>query len=162
MSFTPAPGERVIFSGHPSWKAIISFYLKGIGIAVLFGLLSSLLGLGFLQVFLIVFIVFGITAVLGFVKRWATVYTISDRRLNIKRGVFAREIQETRLDRIQNVSFTQGAVQRLLGIGDVDFDTASTDGSSMFVFGGVDQPQGVVDQVDEAIRTGQTTPPAGT
>lgn len=162
MSFTPAPGERVIFSGHPSWKAIIPFYAKGIGIAVIAGLLASLFGLGFLQVFLIVVIIFGVTTLLGFVKRWATIYTISDRRLNIKRGVFAREIQETRLDRIQNVAFTQGAIQRLLGIGDVDFDTASTDGANMFVFGGVDGPQTVVDQVDEAIRRGQAGSPTGT
>lgn len=161
MSFTPAPGERVIFSGHPSWKAIIPFYLKGIGIAVLAGLIASLVDLGFFRIFLLVFIVFGITALIGFVKRWATIYTISDRRLNIKRGVFAREIQETRLDRIQNVAFTQGAVQRLLGIGDVDFDTASTGGSNMFVFGGVDRPEDVVAQVDEAIRTGRQTVPAG-
>ena len=156
MGFSPAQGERVIFSDHPSWKAILPFYLKGIGIAVLAGFLASLIGIGFLRVFLIVFVVIGATAVLGFVKRWATVYTISDRRLNIKRGVFAREIQETRLDRIQNVSFTQSALERVLGIGSVDFDTASGSDSNLFVFGGVDSPEEVVGQVDDAIRSGQS------
>ena len=160
MGFSPAQGERVIFSGHPSWKAIISFYLKGLGIAVLIGLLAGLIGVGFLRIFLVALIVIGVTALLGFVKRWATVYTISDRRLNIKRGVFAREIQETRLDRIQNVSFTQSALQRMLGIGDVDFDTASASGGNLFVFGGVDRPEEVVNQVDAAVRVG--TPDAPT
>lgn len=159
MSFTPAQGERVIFSDHPSWKAILSFYLKGIGIAVLVGFLASLLNLGFLKVFLIAFVIIGLTAVLGFVKRWATVYTISDRRLNIKRGVFAREIQETRLERIQNVSFTQSALERALGIGSVDFDTASAGDNNLFVFGGVDRPEEVVTQVDEAIRSSQSETP---
>jgi hypothetical protein len=28
-----SPGERVIFEGHPSWRAILGFYLKGILLA---------------------------------------------------------------------------------------------------------------------------------
>lgn len=156
MGFNPAQGERVIFSDHPSWKAIFPFYLKGLGIAVLAGLLASLVGVGFLRVFLIAFIIIGLTALIGFAKRWATVYTISDRRLNIKRGVFAREIQETRLERIQNVYFTQSALERLLGIGNVDFDTASGAEGNLFVFGGVDRPEDVVEQVDAAVRSNQS------
>ena len=148
----------MIFSGHPSWKAIIPFYLKGLGIAVLAGFLASLIDLGFMRVFLIAFIIIGATALIGFVKRWATVYTISDRRLNIKRGVFAREIQETRLERIQNVSFTQGALQRILGVGDVDFDTASAGDGNLFVFGGVDRPEQVVEQVNAAVHAGTSGP----
>ena len=160
MVFSPAQGERVIFTDHPSWKAIIPFYLKGLGIAVLAGFLASLIDVGFLRVFVIAFVIIGVTALLGFVKRWATVYTISDRRLNVKRGVFAREIQETRLERIQNVSFTQSSLQRILGIGDVDFDTASAGDGSLFVFGGVDRPEEVVNQVDAAIHAGNRSPGA--
>jgi uncharacterized membrane protein YdbT with pleckstrin-like domain len=100
MGFSPAQGERVIFSDRPSWKAILSFYLKGIAIAVLVCILASLVGLRFLPVSLIAFVIIGGTVLFGFVKRWSTVYTISDRRLNISRGVFAREIQEARLERI--------------------------------------------------------------
>lgn len=158
MGFSPAQGERVLFSDHPSWKAIIPFYLKGLGIAVLAGFLASLIGVGFFRIFLVAFIIIGVTALLGFVKRWATVYTISDRRLNIKRGVFAREIQETRLERIQNVSFTQSALQRVLDVGDVDFDTASAGDDNLFIFGGVDSPAEVVNQVDAAIRAGNSSP----
>ena len=24
------PGERILYEGHPSWRAILDFYLKGI------------------------------------------------------------------------------------------------------------------------------------
>ncbi len=159
MGFSPAQGERVIFSDRPSWKAILSFYLKGIVIAVLVCILASLVGLGFLPVSLIAFVIIGVTVLFGFVKRWSTVYTISDRRLNISRGVFAREIQEARLERIQNISFTQSPLERILGIGNVDFDTASTGDGNLFVFGGVDNPQEVVDQVDAALRSFERNPP---
>ena len=29
-----APDERVLFSGHPSWRATLSFYLKGLLVTV--------------------------------------------------------------------------------------------------------------------------------
>ena len=29
------PDERVIFQGHPSWRAILGFYLKGVLVAVI-------------------------------------------------------------------------------------------------------------------------------
>ena len=148
-----------MFSDHPSWKAIIPFYLKGLGLAVVASILASLLGLGFVKVFLIALVIIGLTALIGFVKRSATVYTISDRRLNIKRGVFAREIQETRLERIQNVYFTQSALERMLGIGNVDFDTASASEGNLFVFGGVDRPEEVVNQVDAAVRSSRSGAP---
>ena len=77
---------------------------------------------------------------IGFVKRVATTYTITNRRLNIKRGIISREIQETRLERVQNVNYRQSVYQRLMQIGDVDFDTAATDDYN-FVFVGVAEPR---------------------
>ena len=34
VSLNLSPGEQVIFQGHPSWRAILGFYLKGIVVAV--------------------------------------------------------------------------------------------------------------------------------
>ena len=96
-------------------------------------------------------VLIAITIVAGFVKRVATVYTITDRRLNIKRGIIARKVQETRLQRVQNVNYSQGVYERVMQIGDVDFDTAGTDDSG-FVFAGVSQPEQVVEQVDRATK----------
>src|SRR3954451_17719049 len=113
-------GEQVIFEGHPSWRAILGFYLKGVLVAIVLGVLAKLLD-GDRSAFLVVLVVLGLTLVIGFVKRVATVYTITTRRLNIKRGIISREIQETRLERVQNVNFRQSVYQRLMQIGDVDF-----------------------------------------
>lgn len=162
-----SPGERVIFQGHPSWRAILGFYLKGVLVAALAGLIAKLAGAGAATVFLVVLVVIAVTVLAGFLKRVATVYTITDRRLNIKRGIVSREVQETRLERVQNVNYRQSIYQRLMQIGDVDFDTAATDDYN-FVFVGVADPDDVVHRVDQATGAafagqhglGEAQPPA--
>ena len=166
-------GERVIFEGHPSWRAILAFYLRGLLIAVVAGLVVALAtriggdvdkGL----VFVVVLGVLALTVVIGFIKRVTTTYTITDRRLNIKRGIISREVQQTRLERVQNVNYNQTLAQRLLQVGDVDFDTAGS-GDYDFSFDGVADPHEVVQKVDEAWQVhgvgahglGEAAPPTG-
>jgi uncharacterized membrane protein YdbT with pleckstrin-like domain len=168
VSLNLSPGEKVIFEGHPSWRAILGFYLKGIAIAAVIGVVARLFDVSSGVVFLVVAAIVALTILIGFVKRVATTYTITDRRLNIKRGIIAREIQETRLERVQNVNYSQSVYQRVMQIGDVDFDTAATDDYN-FVFAGVADPGEVVHKVDQAtgVHTagthglGEAQPPSG-
>jgi uncharacterized membrane protein YdbT with pleckstrin-like domain len=148
MSLNLSSGEQVIFEGHPSWRAILGFYLKGVLIAVVLGVIAKL-AFDDGTAFLVILAVLAITLLVGFVKRVATTYTITNRRLNIKRGFVSREIQETRLERVQNVNYRQSVYQRLMQIGDVDFDTAAGDDYN-FVFSGVADPGEVVHAVDQA------------
>ncbi len=90
------------------------------------------------------------------IKRITVHYTITTRRLHIKRGIVSREIQETRLERVQNVNYDQSVLQRLLQVGDVDFDTAAGDDFN-FVFAGVANPDEVVERVDRATHAGAPT-----
>ena len=152
MSINLHPGERVLFEGHPSWRAILGFYLKGLLIAVILGVIAKLAS-GSGTAFLVILVVLAITVLVGFVKRVATTYTITDRRLNIKRGIVSKEVQETRLERVQNVNYRQSVYQRLMQIGDVDFDTAASDDYN-FVFVGVADPGEVVHAVDQATGAG--------
>jgi uncharacterized membrane protein YdbT with pleckstrin-like domain len=142
-------GEKVIYQGHPSWRAILGFYLKGILVAAVIAVIVILAGESTGFAVLVFAVVVGLAILAGFVKRVATVYTITDKRLNIKRGIIARKVQETRLQRVQNVNFTQGVYERVMQIGNVEFDTAGTEESN-FVFAGVGQPEHVVEQVDRA------------
>jgi uncharacterized membrane protein YdbT with pleckstrin-like domain len=143
------PGERVIYEGHPSWRAILDFYVKGIlltaVICAVFQFITDETG----TTSLLAIVGVSLTILIGFIKRVATNYAITDRRLHIKRGIVSRTIQETRLERVQNVNFSQGVLQRMLQIGDVDFDTAAGDDYN-FVFAGVADPAEVVHKVDEA------------
>lgn len=145
-------GETIIFQGHPSWRAILGFYLKGVVIAIILGIIAKLVS-STASVFVVVLVVLALTLVVGFLKRWATVYTITNRRLNIRRGIISREVQETRLERVQNVNYNQSVYQRMMQIGDVDFDTAAS-GDYDFVFFGVANPGEVVHRVDQATGAG--------
>jgi uncharacterized membrane protein YdbT with pleckstrin-like domain len=154
-----SPGEQVIFQGHPSWRAILGFYVKG----ALISALVAAIGAGVTRllddevnealVVVVLLVGIGLTILAGFVKRIATTYTITNRRLNIKRGIVSREVQETRLERVQNVNYDQSVFQRVMQIGDVDFDTAAGDDYN-FIFAGVAQPEQVVERVDRATRGG--------
>ena len=86
---------------------------------------------------------------IGFLRRIATVYTITNQRLRIKRGILSKRIQQTRINRVQNVNTDQSVLDRVLRVGTVDFDTAGTDDSD-FTFAGVSSPSRVVEAVDRA------------
>jgi uncharacterized membrane protein YdbT with pleckstrin-like domain len=148
-------GERVLYEGHPSWRSTLDFYVKGLllvaAVALVVAVISGLGEGGPAEGLVTMVAVVGVALVLlaGFLKRIATSYTITNRRLHIRRGIVSRTIQETRLERVQNVNYHQGVFQRLLQIGDVDFDTAAGDDYN-FVFAGVSEPDEVVHMVDQA------------
>jgi uncharacterized membrane protein YdbT with pleckstrin-like domain len=153
----PPAGEEVFFHGHPSWRSIVSFYAKGLVIAVVVGVLAGVITdvssnrVKVLWVVVAVLVVFVIVTVWGFLARLRTTYTITDRRLTIHIGLLSREMHETRLERVQNVNTRQSFVDRLLKVGAVDFDTAAEAGYD-FTFHGVSHPQAIVRTVDRAIH----------
>ncbi len=144
-----------MFQGHPSWRSIIAFYIKGLFVvliaAFVVGIVTKITGEGTNGGLVALVAVIGVAVVVlaGFIKRITVHYTITTRRLHIKRGIISREIQETRLERVQNVNYDQSVLQRLLQVGDVDFDTAAGDDFN-FVFAGVANPDEVVERVDRA------------
>ena len=147
-------GERIIFEGHPSWRALLSFYVQGLlGVAVLAGLAALITAIGDEVdsglVAAVVVVGAALVVLTGFVRRIATVYTITNQRLRIKRGILSKKVQQTRIDRVQNVNTEQSVMDRLLRVGTVDFDTAGTDDSD-FTFAGVSSPARVVEAVDRA------------
>jgi uncharacterized membrane protein YdbT with pleckstrin-like domain len=151
-------GERELYEGRPSWRALMSFYLLGIGVAVLI-----LVGLGLLAdswgtAIAIAAVIAGLTLVIGYLRRVSTKYLITTQRLRISRGIVSKKVQETRLERVQNVNYQQGVIDRLLGVGTVDFDTAGTDDSE-FRFEWVNEPEQVVRAVDRASEEARGTAP---
>lgn len=143
--------ENELYAGRPSWRALMSFYLGGIGLAVLVVVILGLLvGEWGLSVAIAAPLVV-LTLVIGYLRRVSTKYLITNQRLRISRGIVRRHVQETRLERVQNVNYQQSVLDRMLGVGTVDFDTAGTDDSE-FRFAWVDGPEKVVRAVDHAIE----------
>lgn len=157
-------GEHVIFEGHPSWRSILDFYVKGLLLIVIAGVIAggaTKLASDDVNVGLTSGVVVGLLVVLlviGYLKRLFTTYTITNVRLHIRRGIVARAEQQTQVNRVQNVNTHQSVLQRLLFIGNVDFDTAAGDDYE-FSFNGVASPHEVVEAVHRAQREADVAAP---
>ena len=103
-------------------------------------------------------VIAGLTVVIGYLRRIATKYLITTQRLRISKGILRKKVQETRLERVQNVNYEQGLVDRMFRVGTVDFDTAGTDDSE-FRFEWINDPETVVRAVDEATHGASQQPP---
>lgn len=160
----PEPGELVFFHGHPSWRSMLAFYLRGLLIAIVAGVIAGIVtriangGVRAGWVTTAVLVIFIIVLVWGLIRRISTTYTITNRRLTIRTGLLSREMHETRLERVQNVNSRQRLLERMLGVGSVDFDTAGS-AEFDFSFRGVDDPAQIVRTVDKALHDLRLTHP---
>ena len=143
---------------------MLAFYVRGLIAAVLAGVIAGLLtravngGVETGWVGAAVAVIFVVVLLWGFIRRLATTYTITNRRLTIDIGLLSREMHETRLERVQNVNSRQHLLERLLGVGTVDFDTAG--GAAYdFKFRGVNNPRQIVRTVDRALHQLRLTHP---
>ena len=74
-----SPGEQIIFEGHPSWRATLAFYVQGVLAVLVVGVIALLVsstgvGAGVIAAGI------ALVVLIGFIKRVATVYTITDPR----------------------------------------------------------------------------------
>ena len=81
-------------------------------------------------------------ALLSAYRRWAWYFLIDDRNIESYHGVLARHVQSIRIQDLRNVNVHQTVMQRLLGVGDVQFSSAAG-GDVEVVFFGVPEPMRV-------------------
>ena len=151
------PGEQIVFQGRPIWRSIISFYITGFIGSVVIGVIVALITSTTTGV-LVFLALFALDILVGFIRRVSTKYTITTQRLRIERGILAKHVQQTRIERVQNVNTNQTVVSRILRVGTVDFDTAGTDDSD-FTVTGVGNPHEVVEAVYRAQREASAAGP---
>jgi uncharacterized membrane protein YdbT with pleckstrin-like domain len=153
------PHEEVLFSGHPCWRSMTSFYVKALILAVFAGAVTGIATAQAKQiqagwVALGVLGVFALALLRGLARRGATTYTVTSRRLVIERGLLRRDVQEAPLHHIQNVFAHQTIRQRLLRVGSVHFDSAAA-ADFDFCFRGVERPRELMRAVDRALADAQ-------
>jgi uncharacterized membrane protein YdbT with pleckstrin-like domain len=148
------PGEEIVYEGHPTWRALLAFYLGGLLAAAAIAVIVALVASVATGVVCLV-VLAALVLVVGFVRRIGTTYMVSNQRLYIRQGILAKRVQQTRIDRVQNVNTDQSVLERVMRFGTVDFDTAGTDDSD-FRFVGIASPDRVVAAVDTAQREAAT------
>src|SRR5580692_4267063 len=98
-----SPDEQVFFHGHPCWRSMLAFHVKGFALAVLAGAIAGIVSaivdrkVHVLWVVGAVAAVFAVAILAGVVRRAMTTYTITDQRLTIDHGLLSRDVHETRL-----------------------------------------------------------------
>ena len=109
--FSSERGERVLWRGKPSLRAFWPLYLCGI-LAVLCSLPWPWLLLATIPFLLL-------TCFLARALRTATEYIVTDRKVRREFRLWVGRVREVRLNQRVEVTVSQDAVQRILGIGDV-------------------------------------------
>ncbi|MGI9658978.1 MAG: PH domain-containing protein [Gaiellaceae bacterium] len=148
-------GEYLVWKGRPSWRSMISFYIRW-GIPSLIPLIVIILVRQFTDQdwpiwigIVITLILLVLVALIAWFTRLDQQFTVTSHRLIIRHGILSRREQSAHIDRVQNVSTRQTVVDRMLKVGSVDFDTAGTDDYE-FVFDGVNNPQALRETIAEA------------
>ena len=147
--------ESVIWEGHPTWRATLSFHIRGFIITLVLFLLIMFvkwLGAGVSSVIPGAVLVVGIalTIAVGWIHRFFTQYTITTRRLLIRTGILSKTESSTNVDRIQNITVKQSPVDRIMKVGSIDFDTAGDNAADRFSFIGVNDPQDLRERIMHA------------
>lgn len=157
--------ETLIWEGHPTWRASLSFHAKGFLLSVAPLVLVLLLGWAGIDLpvtwaALILVIGVALTVAASWVMRYFTQYTITTKRLQIRRGILSKTESSANVDRLQNVTVFQSPIDRILKVGTIDFDTASDDPTDRFSFAGVNEPQALRERIARARDQQQRTAPA--
>jgi len=153
-------GEQVVWRGRPSPRASVAFLARWGTVSLVPGVLATVLSVKGLPTVLalgdwwvvsivLVLLVMARSTLLRHSRR----FTVTNLRIVVRHGFVARTEQTAAIARIQNVTTRQTIVQRMLGIGDVEFDTAGEQlADADFRFVGIADPNEVVRRIDFSWR----------
>ncbi len=151
------PDEQLIWRGHPAARASLLWYLQWGLIAALPAIFALLMraadksiGMALWKWIVLSAVLVGLLVVLDVLRRAAVDYVVTNQRIRIRRGVLSRREQSTIIDKVQNVNTNQSLLDRMLGIGDVDFDTAGSESAdASFRFKGIAAPHALVQRLEQ-------------
>ncbi|WP_135302355.1 PH domain-containing protein [Haloarcula amylovorans] len=128
--------EEIVWQGQPSTESLYGTYLVGVPMILL-------LGLGLVVI------------ASAHLRQQNTDYVITNKGVYKKTGIFSRAVTEIDLDKVQNTSFSVGAVGRYFGYGNVMISTAGGSGVEM-TLRGVADPQTVQKQLSRGVKRAQS------
>lgn len=120
--------EEVIFSITPAYYDV--------GMKYFFAVIGSILATALIAYYFksywtaaaVVFLLF-IRPIYHHIQHNHTVYTLTTVKVEIETGVFSKSSRNIPLRHIQDVSVNQTLKERMIGIGDIEIDSATIDGT---------------------------------
>ena len=142
-------GEEVILDLRPHW-----FYLAGPASTLVIALVLALWVRDRSDWILFPVLLLALVSLLWFLGRYAkwvtTNFALTSDRLIYRSGVGSRQGREIPLERINDVSYHQSIFQRLLGAGDLLFESGGERGQEQF--GSFAHPQDIQNEIHRAIE----------
>jgi uncharacterized membrane protein YdbT with pleckstrin-like domain len=130
-------GERLIFQTRAHWVTVVKPAIVFLLVLVLFGL--SFVLVKDEKIARIAHAVCGVLLIaaagyFGYYEwfRRCDLWAVTNLRVVDEMGIFKRYSKESPLDKINNLSYDQSLLGRMLGYGDVEIQTAAEDGATIY------------------------------
>jgi uncharacterized membrane protein YdbT with pleckstrin-like domain len=142
-------GETLALDLRPHWWYFSRNILTGIPLAIILILVLSadanwIKDYGGLLVGLVA-LAWAVWLVLKYFQWRMTYFVVTSRRVIYRTGVVSKHGVEIPLERINNINFHQRIIDRIIGAGDLDIESAGRDGQSHFDF--IRHPDGVQHEI---------------
>jgi uncharacterized membrane protein YdbT with pleckstrin-like domain len=147
-------GERVIWSGRPSWRGRLSIIAPGLLLAIVVVLLLLWAGVAEGISLGVGVAIAAVTLAWGLLETLRWKYTITNRRVFVRHGLVSVSEQTARLERVQDLTLRQSLFDRLFGVGRLDIDTAGSEGGAL-QFKALERPAQVRETLETAVREEQ-------
>jgi uncharacterized membrane protein YdbT with pleckstrin-like domain len=148
-------GETVALDLRPHWWYFSRNILTGIPLAIILILVQQLDGGTFKNasnwIVGVVLIAWAVWLGLKYLQWRMTYFVVTSRRVIYRSGVISKRGVEIPLERINNINFHQRLIDRIIGAGDLDIESAGRDGQSHFDF--IRHPDGVQHEIYRQMET---------
>lgn len=159
------PSERLIWRGHPAARAYVGWYAKWGALAIVPWLVVTVMrsqdrgiGMAYWKWVALTVLLLACLVAIDVVRRATIDYVVTDQRIRIRRGTLSRREQSTSIEKIQNINTFQGVLDRMLGIGDVEFGTAGSEvADASLRFAGIARPHELVTRMEGRRSRGEET-----
>jgi uncharacterized membrane protein YdbT with pleckstrin-like domain len=124
--------EEVVLDVHPHWLFFAEPALTGAGLLILTIILAATVG-GFVTTIMLFLVLAALLWGLWRLLTWRTThFVITSDRLIYRSGILAKRGIQIPIERVNNVNFKQGILERFLGAGDLLVESAGQDGQQRF------------------------------
>jgi uncharacterized membrane protein YdbT with pleckstrin-like domain len=148
--------EEIVLDLHPHWLFFAEPALTALGLIIVLIISASTVGGGLTVV---VLVLIGLTLVwaLWRLLTWRfTHFVVTNDRLIYRSGIIAKRGIQIPLERVNNVNFKQGILERIVGAGDLLVESAGEDGQQRFT--DVRHPDRIQNVIHEQINENERRP----
>jgi membrane protein YdbS with pleckstrin-like domain len=146
--------EEIVLDVHPHWLFFAEPALTLLGLVIVLIIAAATVGGGLTAVVLILIAIALVWTLWRFLTWRFTHFVVTNDRLIYRSGIFAKRGIQIPLERVNNVNFRQGILERIVGAGDLLVESAGEDGQQHFTdVRHPDQIQNIIhDQMNENER----------